>query len=98
MTERVRTGIALGQTARARLAALVESTGLSQNAVIEALILGVTESQVSEITARGAATIKHEKKIRLAQNRALREQMATLTPEQRESLLAHAAKLGSDAQ
>ncbi|RKR45935.1 hypothetical protein [Paraburkholderia sp. BL17N1] len=95
MTERTRTGIALGGPARARIAELSELSRLSQNAIIESLILGVTDEEAQEIIARGNALVKSEKRIRLETNRALREQLATLTPEQQQALLKLAQKTGA---
>lgn len=94
MTERTRTGIALGGPARARIAELSELSRLSQNAIIESLILGVTDGEAREIIARGNAIVKSEKRTRLETNRALREQLATLTPEQQQALLKLAQKTG----
>ncbi|MEZ2310769.1 hypothetical protein AB6809_29415 [Paraburkholderia sp. RCC_158] len=94
MTERTRTGIALGEPARNRIAELSHLTGLSQNGVIESLILGVTDEQVQAIIARGNALVKSEKRSRLDQKRVLREKLLNLTPEQQKVLLELAQKSG----
>ncbi|MFM0283962.1 hypothetical protein P0D75_38745 [Paraburkholderia sediminicola] len=96
MTERTRTGIALGGPARARIAELSTLANLSQNAIIESLILGVTDEQAKAIITRGHDAVKTEKRSRLDQKRVLRDKLAALTPEQQQALLELANKTGGE--
>lgn len=96
MAERIRTGIALGESARNRIAELSQLTSLSQNGVIESLILGITDEQAKAIIARGNAFVRSEKRSRLDQKRELRDQLAALTPEQQRALMELAKKTGGE--
>jgi hypothetical protein len=86
MTDRLRTAIALTDTSRERLARMAEVAGLSQNATLESIILGITDDELRTIAARGNVVVKAEKRERLAQKRAIREKLAALTPAEQERL------------
>jgi hypothetical protein len=96
MAERTRTGIALGESARNRIAELSQLTGLSQNAIIESLILGVTDEQAKAIIERGNAFVRSEKRTRLDQKRELRDKLAALSPQQQQILMELAQKTGGE--
>ncbi|MDP9155298.1 MAG: hypothetical protein M3O74_13720 [Pseudomonadota bacterium] len=87
MPIRTRTGVALTDAARERLQRLAEISGLSQNAVVESLILGITDEELLAIAPRGHAVIRAEKKTRMAANQELRNAVKALSPAERNRLL-----------
>lgn len=94
---RIRLGFALEDRARARLEALSERLRMSQNAVVEALLVAITDAAALPILEEGQKMLADAKGARLMARREAIERMSNLTPFQQDELIAQLRKGESGA-